>query len=83
MLCKNPAIAYNDIAPWRYTELPRAFGCDGWYTARATTCAELDQALEQAGNVSTAVYIEIVTDAYVASPLALKLHESLRNLYKS
>jgi indolepyruvate decarboxylase len=27
--CKEPSIAHNDIAPWRYAELPRAFGCDG------------------------------------------------------
>ena len=83
LLCKDPAIAYNDIAPWRYAELPRALGCDGWFTASATTCGELDQALETAANASTAAYIEVVTDAYAASPLALKLHESLRSLYKS
>jgi indolepyruvate decarboxylase len=83
LLCKDPAAAYNDIAPWRYTELPRALGCDGWYTARATTCGELDEALETAATAGTAAYIEIVTDAYAASPLSLKLHESLRNLYKS
>ncbi len=83
LLNKDPAIAYNDIAPWRYTELPRALGCDGWFTARATSCGELDQALEIASNAATAAYIEVVTDAYAASPLALKLHESLRSLYKS
>ena len=42
LLCKDPAIEYNDIAHWRYSELPHAFGCDDWYTARVTTCAELD-----------------------------------------
>ena len=83
LLCKDPAIAYNDIAPWRYTELPRALGCDGWFTARATTCGELDQALDTAEHARAAAYIEVVTDAYAASPLALKLHESLRSLYKS
>lgn len=85
LLCKDPAIAYNDIAPWRYTELPRALGCDDWFTARATTCGELDQALDTATNAGAAAYIEVVTDAYAASPfpLALKLHESLRSLYKS
>lgn len=83
LLCKNPAIAYNDIAPWRYTELPRALGCDGWFTARVTTCGELDQALEVAAHADTAAYVEVVTDAYAASPLSLKLHESLRSLYKA
>src|ERR1700685_2318938 len=49
LLCKNPAIAYNDVAAWRYTELPHALGCDGWFTARVATCGEFDQALQQAG----------------------------------
>jgi indolepyruvate decarboxylase len=83
LLCKDPTIAYNDIAPWRYTELPRAFGCDGWFTARATTCGELDQAMDTATRAGSAAYIEVVTDAYAASPLALKLGESFRRLYKS
>jgi indolepyruvate decarboxylase len=50
---------------------------------RATTCGELDRALEMADQAKTGVYIEVVTDPYVASPLALKLHESLQTLYKS
>jgi indolepyruvate decarboxylase len=83
LLCKDPKIAYNDIAPWRYTELPHALGCDNWFTARVTTCGELDRALEAASNAGTGVYIEVVTDAYAASPLALKLHESVKSLYKS
>jgi indolepyruvate decarboxylase len=81
LLCKEPAIEYNDIAPWRYAELPKALGCDGWYTTRVATCAELDQALVTASQGNTGAYIEVVTDAYAASPLALKLHDSLRTLY--
>ena len=79
LLCKEPAIAYNDIAPWRYSELPHALGCDGWLTARAATCAELDAALAAAGRAESGVYIEVVTDAYAASPLALKLHDAVKN----
>ena len=83
LLCKEPGIAYNDIASWRYTELPRAFGCDNWFTARATTCAELDAALYGASASTNGAYIEVVTDPYAASPLALKLHDSFRRLYKA
>jgi indolepyruvate decarboxylase len=83
LLCKDPAIAYNDIAPWRYTELPHALGCDGWLTLRVTTCAEFDAALERASHASSGVYIEVVTDMYAASTLALKLHESMKTLYGS
>jgi indolepyruvate decarboxylase len=83
LLCKDPAIEYNDVAPWRYAELPHALGCDGWFTAKVTTCAELDAALATASETTAGAYIEIVTDAYAASPLALKLHDSLRTLYKA
>jgi indolepyruvate decarboxylase len=81
LLCKDPAIAYNDVAPWRYTELPHALGCEGWLTQRVSTCAELDAALRQAARADTGVYIEVVTDAYAASELALQLHDSMRTLY--
>ncbi len=83
LLCKDPAISYNDIAPWNYAALPHALGCEGWMTARVATCAELDQALEAAARATTGVYIEVVTDAYAASPLALKLHDAVATLYKS
>jgi indolepyruvate decarboxylase len=83
LLCKDPSIAYNDVAPWNYAELPHAFGCDDWITARVTTCDELDRALEIAARSTTGVYIEVITDAYAASPLALKLHDAIKTLYKS
>jgi TPP-dependent 2-oxoacid decarboxylase len=51
--CKNPAIAYNDLASWRYSEMPHALGCDGWFTARVTTCGEFDQALKAVEQEST------------------------------
>jgi indolepyruvate decarboxylase len=46
LLCKEPSISYNDIAPWHYADLPRAFGCNDWMTARVTTCGEFDRALD-------------------------------------
>jgi indolepyruvate decarboxylase len=78
LLSRDPAMAYNDIASWRYSELPRALGCDGWFTACATTCGELDQALATAVTAGKGVYVEVITDAHAASPLALKLHEVFR-----
>jgi indolepyruvate decarboxylase len=83
LLCKDPEIAYNDVARWRYAELPHALGCDGWFTARVTTCEEFDQALQQAGKTDSGAYIEVVTDTYAVSPLAQKLHESVKSLYRS
>ena len=81
LLCKDPDIAYNDVAAWRYSELPHALGCDGWFTTRVTTCGELDQALQQAGQNGSASYIEVVTDEYAAPPLPQKLHENKDTLY--
>jgi indolepyruvate decarboxylase len=76
-LGKDPAIAYNEITRWNYSLLPSAFGCEHWIVSRATTCGELDTALQQAENVDTGVYIEVVTDAHAGSPLAMKLHGAL------
>ena len=83
LLCKDPTAAYNDIAPWNYAELPHALGCDDWLTARVTTCDEFDLALPAAGKSNTGAYIEVVTDAYAASPLAMKLHDAVKTLYAS
>jgi indolepyruvate decarboxylase len=78
-LCKEPAIAYNDVAQWHYSQLPAAFGCDDWFT----TCGEFDEALKRAASADTGVYMEVVTDAYAASPLSLKLHEAMQDLYRA
>jgi indolepyruvate decarboxylase len=83
MLCKDPDIYYNDIAQWHYQKLPEALGCNGWFTARVTTCGELDEAIKKAEACGTGAYIEVVTDKYAVSPLAEKLHESIATLYAS
>jgi indolepyruvate decarboxylase len=83
LLCDDPDIEYNDIASWRYTELPHALGCDDWFTARVTTCGELDHALKQASQGDTAAYIEVVTDTYAAPPMAVSLHDHIKTLYHS
>ena len=41
-----------------------------------TTCGELDRAIARAETDETGAYIEVVTDKYVAPPLALKIHEA-------
>jgi indolepyruvate decarboxylase len=82
LLTKNPESVYNDLAQWRYAEIPHALGCDGWFTARVTTCGELDQALK-AAEQGNGAYIEVVTDKYAASPMAVKLHENVETFYQS
>ncbi|ORW91171.1 indole-3-pyruvate decarboxylase [Mycobacterium sp. IEC1808] len=81
LLCKDPEIAYNDIAPWNYAELPHALGCKDWFTARVTTLDELDAALHTAARGDRAAYIEVVTGGYESPPLARKLHDSVKTLY--
>jgi indolepyruvate decarboxylase len=81
MLCKDMALAYNDIASWNYAELPHAMGCQSWFTARVGTCGELDDALNSAERADSGVYIEVVTDAYEAPPLYQKLHENVESFY--
>jgi indolepyruvate decarboxylase len=56
----NPDWSYNDLAKWRYTELPHALGCTGWFTARVETVGELDAALKAARESKSGAYIEVV-----------------------
>jgi indolepyruvate decarboxylase len=81
LLSANPDAVYNDIAQWHYRKLPEALGCDGWFSARVTTCGELDSAIETAEKWDSGAYIEVVTDKYAASPLARKIHDSVASLY--
>lgn len=81
LLCKDPMMAYNDLAAWNYQDIPRVLGCRDWFTARVTTNAELDAAMEKAETCGTGAYIEVVTDMMAASPMAAKIHASLQTLY--
>lgn len=81
LLCKDPESYYNDVAKWHYHRLPEALGCDGWMTARVTTCGELDDAIKKAVSCGTGAYVEVVTGRYAASPLAKKIHEFVATLY--
>jgi indolepyruvate decarboxylase len=81
MLCKDMALAYNDIAAWNYAELPHALGCQGWFTARVRSCGALDDALKAAEQADGAAYIEVITDAYEAPPMYKKLHENVKSFY--
>jgi indolepyruvate decarboxylase len=81
LLCKDPESIYNDVAPWNYSQLPAALGCEGWYCARVTTNGELDQAMRRAETCDKGAYIEVVTGKMTGSPLALQMHQSIKTLY--
>ncbi len=78
LLCKDPKKAYNDLAQWRYSELPHALGCDDWLTARVSTCEELDKALKAADQATSGAYIEVLTDAYAASGFPISFTSTLK-----
>jgi len=71
LLCDNPDFYYNDLAQWRYSKLPEAFGCEDWFVVRVKTCGELDDAIKKAESSNKAAYIEVITDTNVA-PLITK-----------
>jgi indolepyruvate decarboxylase len=81
LLCREPMIHYNDLAPWNYQQLPGALGCTDWFTARVATNAELEAAMEKAETCGTGAYIEVLMDKMAASPMALKLHEAFQALH--
>jgi indolepyruvate decarboxylase len=75
VLCENPDIEYNDLAQWNYHQLPAALGCNSWFTARVTTCGELDAAIARAESSRTGAYIEVVTKKYDSHPTMKHIHE--------
>ena len=83
LLGKNPAAGYNDIARWRYADLPRALGCDDWMTARVSTRGELELALRSAAVADNGVYIEVVTAPDEAPPFPLHLQARAKGLYRA
>lgn len=57
---QNPDWSYNDLAKWRYADVPRALGCADWVTARVETLGELDTALTTARESESGAYIEVI-----------------------
>lgn len=55
-----PDWSYNDLAKWRYADVPRALGCADWETSRVETLGELDAAMKSARENDSGVYIEII-----------------------
>ena len=77
----NPDWSYNDLAHWRYAELPRVLGCADWFTARVTTLGELDAAMKAARKSESCAYIEIVGDRMDMPPILAFAHGRLGTMY--
>jgi indolepyruvate decarboxylase len=76
LLCREPMAYYNDLAQWDYAKLPEALGCTDWFTTKATTNAELEEAMKMAETCDTGAYIEVIMDKMAGPPVAMKMHES-------
>lgn len=81
LISRTTGHQYNDLAPWRYAELPAVLGCRDWFTAKVATVAELEAALDEVSRSDRAAYIEVVVDpSEQPHPLPGKL---LDTLYKT
>src|ERR1700751_2908877 len=78
---ENPDWTYNDLAPWKYAELPKALGCANWYTARVTSLGELDEAMKAARASKSGAYIEIIGGRMDMPPALAFAHGQLKSMY--
>jgi indolepyruvate decarboxylase len=77
----NPDWSYNDLAKWRYADVPHALGCTDWFTTRVETLGELDAALKAARESKSGAYIEVV-GGRMDMPKGLAFaHTRLKDLY--
>lgn len=78
---ENPDWTYNDLAPWKYAELPKTLGCADWFTARVTTLGELDEAMKSARASKSGAYIEIMGGKMDMPPALAFAHGQLKAMY--
>lgn len=73
---KDENAKYNDIIPWNYTGIMKAFVPEA-YTATVKTSAELDNILKEIETISKdkICYIELVMDKFAEPPLITKIKE--------
>ncbi len=77
----NPDWSYNDLAKWRYAELPHALGCTDWFTARVETLGELDAAMNAARASKSGAYIEIIGERMDMPKGLAFAHTRIKELY--
>ncbi|MGO9941625.1 MAG: alpha-keto acid decarboxylase family protein [Rhodoblastus sp.] len=80
---ENPDWTYNDLAKWKYADLPRALGCADWFTAHVETLGELDAAMKQARSSKSGAYVEIVGGRMDLPPVLAFAHTRLGEMYGS
>ena len=76
-----PDWSYNDLAKWRYADLPRALGCADWVTARVETLGELDAAMKAARESKSGAYIEIIGGRMDMPKTLAFAHTRIKEMY--
>ncbi len=78
---ENPDWTYNDLAQWKYSDLPHAMGCTGWFTAHVETIGEIDAAMQKARSSKSGAYIEIIGGRMDMPPALAFAHSRLSEMY--
>lgn len=69
--------SYDELAKWKYAQIPAAMGCDTWFAARVSTVAELDAAIKKANTYDGASYIEVMIPAAESQPIPLNVQNQI------
>jgi indolepyruvate decarboxylase len=69
--------SYDELAKWKYAQIPAAMGCDTWFAARVSTVAELDAAIKKADSYDGASYIEVMIPAAESQPIPLNVQNQI------
>ena len=73
--------AYNNIPVWRYADIPKTLGCEGWWCGKASSLAELDRAFAAINEHSGAAYLEILIPPEESQPLAEEVIETMHQTH--
>jgi indolepyruvate decarboxylase len=71
---------YDNLAPVKYHLIPEAMGCQGWITARVTTVAELEDAINRIQSSGSPAYIEVAIPASESHPVSDEVKDQLYKL---
>jgi len=71
---------YDDLAKVNYHQVPKAMGCKGWITGKASTVAELDALIQQIQTSNAPAYIEVMIPAAESQPVDKSVQDQMYKL---
>jgi len=69
--------SYDELAKWNYAQIPGAMGCHAWFSAKVSTVAELEAAINKANTFEGASYIEVMIPVAESQPLPLSVQNQI------